>query len=277
MTNKNAVEFWRRWTPWRHGDPGGGNFTDVMRVLGLYQHFATFVALHLKTSGPINVLDLGCGGAQLAGPLARAFEHRGAQLERYVGLDFADPDWMPARLQREFVREGLTQRGHYVHHDLNDPLPELTFGPEPLVITSCWCMTYLGPTRVASLLDELSEFVDHRPEPPWLLLNMLTGGRFDRNVLTRRFLLEVVPRQLWASLYRLNTQPARDLRLAMKALPRMRVFADELAEHVTLMKVAELIAVVEKTGCVVEAVDSSALWGQTTSIAIRLRKAGAKR
>jgi SAM-dependent methyltransferase len=272
MTKKNAVEFWRRWTPWRHGDPGQGNFTDVMRVLGLYHHFAGFVASHVEANGPINVLDLGCGAGQLAGPLARAFERRGAKLERYVGLDFADPDWMPARLQREFAREGLAQRGRYVHHDLDDPLPELSFGPEPLVITSCWCMTYLGPTRVASLLGELSAFVAHRPEPTRLLLNMLTGGRFDRQVLTRRFLLEIVPRQLWASLTRFNTQPARELRLAMKALPKMRVFGDELAEHVTLMSVPELIAVVENAGCVVEAVDATALWGQTTSLAIRLQR-----
>jgi len=274
MTTNNAVEFWRRWTPWRHGDPGQGNFTDVMRVLGLYHHFAVFVASHIETNGPFNVLDLGCGAGQLAGPLAHAFEQRGARLERYVGLDFADPDWMPARLQREFEREGLTHRGHYVHHDLMNPLPELTFGPEPLLITSCWCMTYLGPARVSSLLDELSAFVGNRPEPTWLLLNMLTGGRFDRQVLTRRFLLEVLPRQLWTSLKRWDTQPARELRLAMKALPRMRVFGDELAEHVTLMTVPELLGVVEKAGCTIAAVDGSALWGQTTSVAIRLRQAG---
>lgn len=271
MTKKSAADFWRRWTPWRHGDPGEGNFTDVMRVLGLHKHFATFVASHVEMNGPINVLDLGCGAGQLAGPLAHAFEHRGAHLERYVGVDFADPDWMPARLQREFAREALTQRGHYVHHDLNDPLPQLTFGPETLVITSCWSMTYLGPTRVASLLEELCAFVADRPKPTRLLLNMLTGGRFDRKVLTRRFLLEVVPRQLWASLRQFNTQPARDLRLAIKALPRMRVFGDELAEHIELMTVPELITVVESTGCVVEAVDGTALWGQTTSVAIRLR------
>lgn len=274
MTTRNAAEFWRRWTPWRHGDPGQGNFTDVMRVLGLYHHFAAFVAAHVETKGPVNVLDLGCGAGQLAGPLSRAFEKHGARLERYVGVDFADRDWMPARLQREFEREGLTRQGHYVHHDLTDPLPDLPFGPEPLVITSCWCMTYLGPTRVASLLDELSAFVAHRPEPTWVLLNMLTGGRFDRQVLTQRFLLEVVPKQLWSSLTQWTTRPARELRLAMKALPRMRVFGDELAENVTLMTVPELLSVVEKAGCTVAAVDGSALWGQTTSVAIRLRGAG---
>jgi|GEM_PF-4721691 len=272
MTTKNAAEFWRRWAPWRHGDPGQGNFTDVMRVLGLYHQFAAFVDSHLEVNGPINVLDLGCGAAQLAGPLARAFERRGARLERYVGIDFADPHWMPARLQREFAREGLSHRGHYVHHDLDDPLPELSFGPEPLVITSCWCMTYLGPARVASLLRELSAFVAHRREPTQLFLNMLTAGRFDRRVLTRRFVLEVVPRQTWASLTQRDTRPARELHLAMRALPRMRVFGDELAAHVTLMTVQELLAVVEAASAKVDAVDASGLWGQTTSVAIRLRK-----
>lgn len=273
MRSKNAADFWRRWTPWRHGDPGQGNFTDVMRVLGLYHHFAAFVASHVNATGPVNVLDLGCGAAQLAGPLAQAFERRGARLERYVGLDFADPDWMPARLEREFEREGLTHHGHYVHHDLNNPLPALSFGPEPLVILSCWCMTYLGPARVASLLDELSVFAAQRPKPTPLLLNMLTGGRFDRQVLTQRFLREIIPRQLWMSLRHMNMQPTRELRLALKALPRMRVFGDELAEHISLMTVPELLTVVENAGCHVDAVDASALWGQTTSVAIQLRSA----
>lgn len=276
MTTKKAAEFWRRWAPWRHGDPGQGNFTDVMQVLGLYRHFAAFVTQHAHVQGAASVLDLGCGAAQLAGPLVRSFQANGVRLERYVGLDFADPDWMPGRLEREFARQGLTERGHYVHHDLDNPLPQLTFGPEPLVITSCWCMTYLGAARVSSLLGEFSALVAERPEPTRVLLNMLTAGRFDRDVLTRRFLLEVVPRQLGQSVWSLDWQPARALRLAMTALPRMRVFADELAEHVTLMTVPELLEVVEKAGCVVEAVDASALWGQTTSVAIRLPGAGKK-
>ncbi|HRI69817.1 MAG TPA: class I SAM-dependent methyltransferase [Polyangium sp.] len=270
MTTKNAAEFWRRWAPWRHGDPGQGNFTDVMQVLGLYRQFATFVANHAHVTGAVNVLDLGCGAAQLSGPLTKAFEARGVQLLRYVGLDFADPDWMPGRVEREFAREGLKERGHYVHHDLDNPLPHLGFGPEPLVITSCWCMTYLGATRVATLLAELTAFVAHRSEPTRVLLNMLTAGRFDRNVLTRRFLLEVVPRQLKLAAMGRDLEPARALRLSMKALPRMRVFGDELAEYVTLMTVPELLEVVEKAGCIVESVETSALWGQTTSVAIQL-------
>jgi len=270
MTTQSAAEFWRRWTPWRHGDPGQGNFTDVMHVLGLYRYFASFVAQHVPIKGLLTVLDLGCGAAQLAGPLDRAFAERGAHVQRYIGVDFADPEWMPARIQREFSNKGLTGRGEYVHHDLNDKLPDLALSPDPLVITSCWCMTYLGPVRVASLLEELTQFVAQRREPTRVLLNMLTGGRFDRQVLTKRFLAEVVPRQLWATVSRFDVEPVRDLRLAMKALPRMRVFGDELAEHVTLMTVPEVIDVVQSVGCVVEAVDSTALWGQTTSLALRL-------
>lgn len=270
MTTRSAADFWRRWTPWRHGDPGEGNFTDVMHVLGLYRYFAAFVANHAAIKGPLSVLDLGCGAAQLAGPLAQAFAERGAHLSRYIGVDFADPAWMPARVQREFSRHDLTERGHYVHHDLNDKLPDFELTTEPLVITSCWCMTYLGPERLASLLQELSGLVAQRPEPTRVLLNMLTAGRFDRQVLRKRFLAEIVPRQIWASLSRFNSKPARDLRLSMKALPRMRVFGDELAEQVTLMQVPEVIEIVQSVGCVVEAVDATALWGQTTSLSIRL-------
>jgi SAM-dependent methyltransferase len=241
-----------------------------MHVLGLYRYFASFVARHVPIDGPLSVLDLGCGAAQLAGPLDRAFAERGAFLQHYTGVDFADPEWMPARIEREFSRTGLADRGAYLHHDLNDKLPDLALRSEPLVITSCWCMTYLGPVRVASLLEELTQLVARRPEPTRVLLNMLTGGRFDRRVLTKRFLTEVVPRQLWAAASRFDVGPARDLRLAMKALPRMRAFGDELAEHVTLMTVPEVIDVVQNVGCVVEAVDATALWGQTTSLALRL-------
>jgi len=64
--------------------------------------------------------------------------------------------------------------------------------------------------------------------------------------------------------------PARDLRLAIRALPRMRAFGDDLAAHVQLMTVPQVIQIVEEAGCRVESVDASALWRQTTSIAILL-------
>lgn len=270
MSTTNAADFWRRWAPWRHGDPGEGNFTDMMRVLGLYHLFAQFIAKHVPFHGPIQVLDLGCGAAPLAGPLARAFKAREAFLERYVGLDFADPAWMPLRVHREFVREEMVERGHYIHHDLAHGLPELGLGPEPLVMTSCWCMTYLGPERVGTLLRELMALTAERSGPKWLFLNMLTGGRFDRKVLTKKFLGEVVPRQIAQSLKTRNMGPARDLRLAIRALPRMRAFGDDLAAHVQLMTVPQVIQIVEEAGCHVESVDASALWGQTTSLAISL-------
>ncbi len=270
MSSTNTAEFWRRWTPWRHGDPGEGNFTDVMRVLGLYRIFADFVAKHVSPQAPCQVVDLGCGAAPLAGPLARVFEARGGSLERYVGIDFADPLWMPQRVQREFMREELGTRGHYIHHDLACPLPDLGLGDDLLIVTSCWCMTYLGPERVDSLLRELMTFKRRRHGPTRLFLNMLTAGRFDRQVLTKRFLLDIVPRQVKQSFLTQNMQPVRDVRLALHALPRMRAFGDELAAHIELMSVPQVIEIVENTGCHVEAVDASALWGQTTSLAIRL-------
>ena len=270
MSSTNTAEFWRRWTPWRHGDPGEGNFTDVMRVLGLYRIFADFVAKHVSPQAPCQVVDLGCGAAPLAGPLARVFEARGGSLERYVGIDFADPVWMPQRVQREFMREELRTRGHYMHHDLARPLPDLGLSDDLLIVTSCWCMTYLGPERVDSLLRELMAFKRRGSGPTRLFLNMLTAGRFDRQVLTKRFLFDIVPRQVKQSFLTQDMQPVRDVRLALHALPRMRAFGDELAAHIELMSVPQVIEIVENTGCHVEAVDASALWGQTTSLAIRL-------
>ncbi len=271
--------FWRDWSRWRHGDAGEDNFADVMHVLRLHESFAERVTswLDREVGKEITVLDLGCGAAQLAGPLARVVRNAGCSLRQYVGIDFADPDWMPGRVSREFHRHGLEDRSRYIHHDLSTGLPvELDATLEragALLVTSCWGMTYLQPERLVALLRQIAALAAGWPGKTILYVNMLTAGQFDRNVLTRRFLGEVVPRHVWAAMRNFDREPLVAIRHALRALPRMREFAAELKEVASLMPVSVFLDAVSEAGHEPIQIDSSSLWGQTTSVVIRLQSA----
>ncbi len=271
----DAARFWAEWSPWRHGPPGGANFADVMRVLRLYERFADFVAAQLPTGARgVTVVDLACGGAQLAAPLSAALSAKGATLDRYVGVDFADPGGLSSRVSSELARAGLEGRGAYVHHDLSTGLPadlgERAHGDGPLLVTSCWGITYLGPAALRTLVEDCVALGARRGGSATLSVNMLTAGQFDREVLTQRFLREVAPRQLRDALRQRRVEPARELALAMRALPKMRAFGDELKRVVTLMPVDGYVEVLAACGLAPRAVDRSALWGQTTSVSVTL-------
>jgi SAM-dependent methyltransferase len=274
---RTPAAFWRHWSRWRHGEPGAGNFADVMRVLRLHESFVerAIIWLDRESCKEITVLDLGCGAAQLAGPLARALRAADCSLRHYVGIDFADPDWMPLRVAREFRLHGLEDRSRYIHHDLANGLPvELPTNLEPvgtLLITSCWGMTYLQPDRLVTLLRQCTDFAQRWPGGAILYVNMLTAGQFDRNVLTRRFLGEVVPRQIWIAVRNFDIEPLVAIRNALRALPRMREFAAELKEVANLMPLSVFLDVVHDAGLEPLQVDASSLWGQTTSIVVRLQ------
>ncbi len=272
----SAEDFWRRWSPWRHGDPGEGNFADVMRVLRLYESFADFTARRLgpAASREYTVLDLGCGAAQFAGPLDRSLRERGGSIARYVGVDFADPSWMPRRVERELASHGLSGRGEYIHHDLSRGIPTLALerieGARDLLITSCWGVTYLGPEGMRAIVSECASIAARRDDGALLSVSMLTAGQFDREVLTQRFMREIVPRQLMAAVRERSLQPARELALAMKALPRMRAFGTELKESMTLMRVDACLEALRAGGATPDEIDASALWGQITSVSAKL-------
>jgi hypothetical protein len=247
-----------------------------MRVLRLHESFATGATrwLDREVSNEITVLDLGCGGAQLAGPLSLALNVAGCSLRHYVGIDFADPDWMPLRAVHEFRRLGLEDRARYVHHDLSTGLPrDLPSNIErfgTLLVASCWGITYLHPEQLVTLLRQCTALAERWPGGAILYVNMLTAGQFDRNVLTRRFLGEVVPRHLWAALRRFELEPLVAVRHALRALPRMREFGAELREVSTLMPLSSFLGALHDAGHEPMQIDASALWGQTTSIAVRL-------
>lgn len=271
----NRDDFWQRWSPWRHGPPGEGNFADVMRVLRTYETFAAFAAEHVEhPERGVTVLDLACGASPLAGPLARAIEARGGSVRRYLGVDFADPAWMRERVTAELRRHRLDDRGEYLHHDLATGLPaDLASRIDrdgPLLIASCWGITYLDLGPLRALVDACAALAASRPSGAVLYVNMMTAGRFDRDVLTRRFLGEIVPRHVWTAARGLDLEPLRDIRRAIKALPRMRQFGDEVQHIARLMPVSDMLTVLREAGHPPARVDGSALWGQTTSLAVIL-------
>lgn len=268
-------DFWRRWSPWRHGEPGGANFADVMRVLALYETFSAFavdaLAADVARGAPVTVVDLGCGAAQMAAPLDRALTGAGLSLRRYVGVDFADRGWMTARTDREFARHGLTGRAEYVHHDLAAGLAPLSVPDgDALLIASCWGVTYLDGDALVSLLRQCAALAAQRPGGAVLSVNMMTAGRFDRDVLTRRFLAEVVPRHLREALRRRDVAPLREIALATRALPTMRAFGAEVVTVARLMPVDDFVGYLSRAGLSPSRVDATALWGQVTSFAVRL-------
>lgn len=273
-------EFWRRWAPFRHGDPGEGNFADVMRVLRLHDDFAEWSVDQLErlegAGAGVTVLDLACGAAQLAGPLDRALKKRGRELIRYVGVDYADRDWMLARVGRELARSGLEGRGEYLHHDLAEGLPAdlgAQLGEEgSLLITSCWGITYLPRPALVETVRACARLASGWPggRGGLLSINGTTGGELDRGTLTRRFLTEIVPAHLWEAARGLDLEPARRISLALRGLPGMRQFGAELKEHRALLPAADLLALLDEAGHPPTAVDGSALWGQMTCVSIRL-------
>ncbi len=253
-----SAEFWQRWSAWRHGEPGSGTFADVMRVLRVYESFATFAAAQVPAER-WTVLDLGCGAGQMAGPLARALTARGGSLGEYIGVDYGDAAFLTARVARELEREGVN--GRFVAHDLARGLPAIKLDG-PLLVTSCWGVTYLPLGKLGGVFDELAAV-----RPAAVCVNLISAGKFDRRVLTRKFLLDVTPRQVWASVRAFDPGPVRDLSLAFKALPRMRAFGDELAATVPLMPVEDLLGLLEQSGRSPHAIDRTALWGQTVNLA----------
>jgi hypothetical protein len=266
--SESAAEFWGRWTPWRHGPAGDGTFADVMRVLRLYESFATFATARIPGAGrAVTVLDLGCGAAPLAAPLRDALAARGHTMVRYIGVDFADPAWMGPRTQEVFAAAGLADRATWVCHDLAKGVPPLDLEPgDALLVTSCWGITYLEPERLGAVIRDAEELADG-----WrwaeIDVNLLTGGAFDRAVLTRRFLGEIVPAHLWRAATRLDGAPLREIRLAIRALPRMRQFGAEVQQIAGLMGADVFVAAAKRPIREV----ATALWGQTSSYAIPLR------
>jgi hypothetical protein len=268
-------EFWVRWSPWRPGEPGQGNFADVLKVLGTYEIIAQGVARQLVgAKEEVTILDLACGAATMAGPLVRAIEDRGGIVHRYVGVDYADPRWMKLRVAQELMTNKLLGRGEYILHDLSTGLPAgiaSRLGVRGrLLIASCWGICYLGYAPLVALLKQCVALAAQRKDGALLYITTPTLGRLDRDVLTRRFLREIVPYHVWTAVRHRAIQPLREIALALRALPKLRQFSDEITDIAGVMPAGEVLDALREVGLDSVKIDETVLWGQMTSITVRL-------
>ena len=275
-------EFWQKWTRWRHGDQGTGSFADVMAVLGMPESFARFVATVAIDGNAdakpeqVAVVDLACGSGGLAPMLSVSLAHRGARLAAYTGVDNADPTWVLPRVERAIRCCGLDEHRGFLHHDLSLGLPAdlpvhlADADADLLVFTSSFGITYLEQGALDRLICQAAQLAGELDLPALLCVNMLTTGHFDRRILTRRFLTEIVPQQLGGAWRNRSPRNLIALSRAFRALPRMRAFGTELTQVVHPMPVSDFLTRIERLGLAAHATDDRLLWGQTTCVGTRL-------
>jgi len=105
----------------------------------------------------------------------RALTARGGSLGEYIGVDYGDAAFLTARVDRELEREGV--RGRFIAHDLAVGLPPLCI-EGPLLVTSCWGVTYLPLDRLGGVIDALAAL-----NPASVCINLISAGKFDRSAL----------------------------------------------------------------------------------------------
>jgi tRNA (cmo5U34)-methyltransferase len=97
------------------------------------------------------VVDLGCStGTTLASICS------GLDDARAVGLDNSEP--MLARARTALARAGLEERIELVEADLDAGLADLELAPAS-VVTICWTLQFLAPSRRHSLLSEVYDLL----------------------------------------------------------------------------------------------------------------------
>lgn len=245
--------FWLEWTDFRmaHFEDTQPNFYHVVGLTPVQQQFATFVD---PQAGDL-IVDLMGGCANMADHVA------GAGLAGWFSID-----------QNPRIRERASARlaaaklqGEAICHNLANGLPEgfrdriAALSPRRVHWISNWGVTYLDVERFLALLSECLD--PALPgEPPVLDLNMITEGRFNRDVLTDHFTKEIVPQNL--------LHPIR-LRRAFSALQRLRIFAEAFQHVSPIWFPDELTSILQEAGFVVERQDSTLLWGQCTAMRIR--------
>ena len=271
IISQRQAEFWQKWAPFRESPAGTtdeyGNaipvFEDVMKVLGgVREQFAKAVS---PKEGEF-IVDLMGGSAQMAEPIMDAMWERDT-LAGYASIDGNEF----AVNKAEITLQSLPIPQHIPHysllHDLGQgTLPEGLEGlvtkanPTAIRFISSWGISYLDMERLTRLVDSCYALV---PDVPAMVdILMLTGGKFDRNVLTRRFLTNIVPKNALAGNF-------GELGMAMMALPHMRKFGEEIAEVNPIWTPDEIRVELEERGYMTEIVDDNILWGQSTAMRIK--------
>lgn len=176
------------------------------------------------------------------------------------------------------VLEYLTAHGiqnpRFFHRDLAGGLPVQNIQqlideirPAQLHFWSIYGITYLPDMTLKRLIAECMDLGERNNLPTILDIAMLTGERFDPDVLGRKFTLSVIPRLLLAGEF-------RRLGKALKSLPPTIQFGKEIRQALEIRPASEILDLLAEWDYVIpqKHIDTSILWGQTT--VIRISKQG---
>lgn len=252
--------YWRNWWEFRCMPAGKGNpnFDDVVRLLPVRREFAHFVDPQDNTL----LIDLMAGSANMA-----PYFQETKKLAGYIGIDSNDLIEEVAR--GRLARSGIKRAG-FILHDLSQGLPEDKLSkevhgenPDPVQYASMWGITYLDAERFTDLVKQClgSKFNEGRGAIPDLSFCMITDGRFDPQVLRKKFMGEIFPRELKGLHF------SRLIR-AMRALPQMKKFGDSFREVSPIWYPNEIGNLLEKVGLHIDKIDDTLLWGQSTAIKV---------
>ncbi|MCL4366098.1 class I SAM-dependent methyltransferase [Patescibacteria group bacterium] len=250
--------YWRDWWEFRCLPAGEGkpNFDDIVRLLPVRREFANFVNLQDDTL----VVDLMAGSANMA----PYFQETG-KLAGYVGID--SNNLIEGIARRRLSKLGIKNAG-FILHDLSEGLPEPELfsntsevNSKTVQYASMWGISYLDAERFTDLVDQCLRLNVGRGVDPKLSFCMITDGSFDPQVLRKRFMKEIFPREL----SRLHFKP---LIRAIKAIPQMMEFGKTFREVSPVWYPEEIIGLLDKAGVQVDRVDDTLLWGQSTAIKV---------
>lgn len=248
--------YWQNWYQFRCSPAGEGkpNFDDVLSLLPVRREFTEFVKLQNKTL----VVDLMAGSANMA----PYFKETG-KLAGYIGID-------SNHLIEDAARRRLSKlkinNGGFILHDLSLGLPESRLSsftneinPDTVQFTSMWGITYLDAERFVALAKQCLELNIGKSADPTLSFCMITDGSFDPQVLRKKFIKEIFPREL----LKLHFKP---LIRAIKAIPQMMEFGRTFREVSPIWYPDEIVKLLEEGGMHIDNVDGNLLWGQSTAI-----------
>lgn len=243
--------FWAKWARWRLSSEGakGGSFNNIVAMFGIENRLAELISPQRDEV----VLDLAAGMAHMAPFLAQIAEGLS-----YTGIEANHL----CTVRGERVLKELGLEGRMILHDLErGTLPKITIpsGNTGMRGVVNWGI-YFPLSAVVKLTRGIFELGARD-----LWINQMTAGKFDPDVLKRKF----VPYLFQRVVMNRDLSAGRALR-AITTVPTMVRFGKELIQDFPIWPVETLDEALSKAGFRVEIVDDTMLWGQTTMMVITL-------
>lgn len=255
------AKFWNRWGAWRgrHPDHWLPGFHSIQTLLPTYPQLAEFID---PQEGDL-IVDYMSGYA----PVAEHIAARNDKIAGYIGIDGYGPVVQSA--QTHLASLGIPNTGAYEHNFYDGVLPDrleeqvASVSPKRLTNLSNWGLSYLDMITLENVLNAGFDMGEDLGVETTFVINMLTDGKFDRNVLAQKFKEEIVPenreRGNWSGLVR-----------AGLALPAMKQFGREIEKTgvLAIWTPDEYEQLLSERGFQVIEKDDTVLWGQSTAIRI---------